>query len=133
MVEKDEKKEETSLQYFQILMQNYLRNNLNLRGSGIKVGIVEINYADKSNSQLNDRNIISFDVSRCVVASQDTGSHATKVVASIIVGRTQVSFRCYRIYDSSFAKNRLEDYEKIIEWLMDQGVSVLIIDCMDTQ
>ena len=119
LVEKDEKKEETSYSIPNI-NANYLRNNLNLRGSGIKVGIVEINYADKSNSQLNDRNII-FDVSDAV-ASQDTGSHATKV-ASIIVGRTQGIVPDATVYMTA-AKNRLEDYEKI-EWLMDQGVSVI--------
>lgn len=98
----------------------YLRDNLGLSGAGIKIGIVEMYYADKSNEELSDRKII-FDVSD-EAASADTGIHATKV-AGIIVGKKQGIVPDAIVYMAA-AKNRIEDYEKI-EWLIDQGVNVI--------
>jgi len=99
---------------------NYTRDSIGLRGSDIKVGILEMYYCDKSNDQLRDRDII-FDVSDAM-ASADTGVHATKI-ASIIVGNTEGIAPDAKVYMAA-AKNRIQDYQKI-EWLVSQGVNVI--------
>lgn len=98
----------------------YTQDRMGLTGSGIKVGILEMYYADKSNAQLSDRNII-FDVTDAA-ASADIGTHATKIT-SIIVGNTEGIIPDATIYMAA-AKNRIQDYEKI-EWLVSQGVDVI--------
>ncbi len=100
---------------------NYTRDNFSLKGSGIKIGVVEGGYPDKfSNSQLNDRNII-FDVADSVARTR-LSSHATKVT-SIIVGKTEGIAPDATIYAvQSF--NRTTDYDRI-EWLISQGVTAI--------
>jgi hypothetical protein len=65
---------------------NYTRDKLGLKGSGIKVGIVENGYPDMTNAQLAGRNIV-FDENDSIV-KRYSSAHATKV-ASIIAGETQ--------------------------------------------
>jgi serine protease AprX len=99
---------------------NYTRDTLNLKGVGVKVGIMESGYPDKTNPQLSGRSI-TFDVSDSEAASQ-LSSHAT-IVTSIIVGSTEGIAPNASVYTAA-ALSRLEDYQKI-EWLLDQGVVVI--------
>jgi serine protease AprX len=99
---------------------NYTRDTKNLKGSGIKVGILETYYADKSNIQLSDRDI-RFDISD-EQAEDRVSEHATKVT-SIVVGKTQGIVPDATVYLAT-ARNRIEDYAKI-EWLISQGVNVI--------
>jgi serine protease AprX len=98
---------------------NYTKN-LGYAGSGVKVGIVESGYCDKTNSQLSGRDI-NFDVSDSVAQSR-LSSHAT-VVTSIVVGTTQGIVPAATVYVVA-ALSRLQDYQKI-EWLLDEGVTVI--------
>jgi serine protease AprX len=99
---------------------NYTRDTLNLKGAGVKVGIVESGYPNKTNSQLSDRSI-TFDIPDSEASSR-LSTHAT-IVTSIIVGKTQGIAPNASIYAVG-ALSRLEDYQKI-EWLIDQGVVVI--------
>jgi serine protease AprX len=99
---------------------NYTRDTLNLKGSGVKVGIMESGYPDKTNPQLSGRSI-TFDVSDNEAASR-LSSHAT-IVTSIIVGATEGIAPNASVYTAA-ALSRLEDYQKM-EWLLDQGVVVI--------
>jgi serine protease AprX len=98
---------------------NYTKN-LGYTGNGVKVGIVESGYCDKTNAQLSGCDI-HFDVTDAVAGSR-LSSHAT-VVASIVVGSTQGIVPAATVYVAQ-ALSRLQDYQKI-EWLIDQGVTVI--------
>lgn len=98
----------------------YTRDTLNLKGSGVKVGIVESGYPDKSNAQLSGQAIF-FDISDSEAQSR-LSSHAT-MVGSVIVGKTQGIAPSASLYAVA-ALSRLQDYQKI-EWLIDQGVLVI--------
>jgi serine protease AprX len=99
---------------------HYTRDTLGLRGSGVKVGIVEMGYPDKSNAQLSRINI-TFDADDTTVAKYVT-EHATKVT-SIIAGETQGIAPDATVYVTRSMNSR-EDYQKI-EWLVSQGCSVI--------
>jgi serine protease AprX len=99
---------------------NYTRDTLNLKGAGVKVGIMESGYPDKTNPQLSGRSI-TFDVSDSEAASR-LSSHAT-IVTSIIAGNSEGIAPNASVYVAA-ALSRLEDYQKI-EWLLDQGVVVI--------
>ncbi|HEY8464305.1 MAG TPA: S8 family serine peptidase [Bacillota bacterium] len=99
---------------------NYTRDTLNLKGNGVKVGVVESGYADKTNAQLADRDII-FDVPDSTARTR-LSTHAT-IVSSLIVGKTQGIVPLATLYVVA-ALTRLQDYQKI-EWLIDQGVTVI--------
>jgi serine protease AprX len=114
------KKEDDTAYSIPNINANYTRDTLNLKGTGVKVGIVESGYPNKTNSQLSDRSI-TFDISDSEAASR-LSIHAT-IVTSIIVGKTQGIAPNASIYAVG-ALSRLEDYQKI-EWLIDQGVVVI--------
>jgi serine protease AprX len=99
---------------------HYTRNTLGLDGDGVKVGILESGYPDKTNSQLSGCDL-NFDISDSEAARR-LSSHATKVTA-IVAGATQGIVPAATIYEAA-GLSRLQDYEKI-EWLIDQGVKVI--------
>jgi serine protease AprX len=113
-------KEEETAYSIPNINAHYTRGTLNLKGSGVKVGIMESGYPDKTNPQLSGR-IITFDISDSEAASR-LSSHAT-IVTSIIGGNTEGIAPNTSIYVAG-ALSRLEDYQKI-EWLLDQGVVVI--------
>jgi serine protease AprX len=113
-------KEEETAYSIPNINADYNRDVLNLKGLDVKVGIVEMNYADKSNAQLSGRNI-TFDVPDAQAAA-DVGAHATKVTG-IIAGNTQGIAPDATVY-LAVAKTRAQDYAKI-EWLINQGVNVI--------
>jgi len=100
---------------------NYTRDKLALKGTGVKIGIVEGGYPDKyTNAQLIDRSII-FDVTDNVARTR-LSTHATKVT-SIIAGNTQGIVPDATVYVAQ-TFNRQTDYDRI-EWLISQGVTVI--------
>jgi serine protease AprX len=99
---------------------NYTRDTKNLKGSGVKIGIVESGYCDKTKSDLSTRNI-TFDVSD-TDAKKRLSTHAT-IVTSIIVGSANGLVPNATVYEVG-ALNRTQDYQKI-EWLLDKGVNVI--------
>jgi serine protease AprX len=116
----DAKKKDDTAYSIPNINANYTRDTLNLKGAGVKVGIVESGYPNKTNSQLSSRSI-TFDISDSEAASR-LSTHAT-IVTSIIVGNTQGIAPNASIYAVG-ALSRLQDYQKI-EWLIDQGVVVI--------
>jgi serine protease AprX len=115
----DAKKEDETIYSIPNINANYTKN-LGYTGSGVKVGIVESGYCDKTNAQLSGRNI-NFDVSDSVARTK-LSTHATKVTG-IVVGSTQGIVPAATVYVVQ-ALSRLQDYQKI-EWLLDQGVTVI--------
>ena len=100
---------------------NYTRDTLNLKGTGVKVGILEGGYPDKySNPQLTNRTII-FDVADSVARTR-LSIHATKVT-TIIVGNTEGIVPNATVYVAQ-TFNRSTDYDRT-EWLISQGVTVI--------
>lgn len=114
------KKEEDTTNSIPNINANNVRDTLNLKGNGVKVGILEVGYPNKNNSQLTGA-AITFDVPDST-ASKRLSTHAT-IVTSIIMGQTQGIAPEISAYVAT-ASNRLGDYEKI-EWLIDQGVSII--------
>jgi serine protease AprX len=99
---------------------DYTRNTLSLKGSGVKVGILEMGYPDRANAQLRDRNVI-FDVSD-EQANQNISDHATRVT-SIVDGKTDGIVPNSTVYVAA-SKDRIGDFKKI-EWMLGQGVNVI--------
>jgi len=116
----DSNKEEDTTYSIANINSNYVRDTLNLKGNGVKVGILEVGYPNKNNSQLTG-SAITFDVPDST-ASKRLSTHAT-IVTSIIMGQTQGIAPEITAYVAT-ASNRLGDYQKI-EWLIDQGVSII--------
>lgn len=116
----DAKKEEEMAFSTPNVNANYTRDTMNLKGIGVKVGVVELGYPDLTQSELSDRNII-LDVPSSTALSR-LSSHAT-IVTDIIVGKTQGLAPNATIYAVA-ALNRSQDYQKI-EWLLDQGVLII--------
>ncbi|ACL77486.1 S8 family peptidase [Ruminiclostridium cellulolyticum] len=116
----DSTKEEDTYNSIPNINSKYVKDNLNLRGDGVPIGILEVGYPNLDNTQLTDSNII-FDVPEST-ANRRRSTHAT-IVTSIIVGQTEGIAPGATAYVAT-ASSRLGDYEKI-EWLIDQGVYVI--------
>lgn len=116
----DSNKEEDSTSSILNINAKITRDTLNMKGNGVKVGILEVGYPDKSNPELSGSSI-NFDVPDST-ANTRKSTHAT-VVTSIIAGQTQGIAPAANTYVAT-SSNRLGDYQKI-EWLIDQGVTLI--------